>query len=163
MIAQLPHSKISTINLRIIPQGTLDNNLEPDSLAGPKALDPNHCRQPTLRLNDLRLEVLTVHDTELSRFWAKALPLLILTYWLSRIWHSRIRITFNIFIYDAVWAKHGTHHLPDAELIRWWVYNQIEYFNLCLYYWLLSAKFDNNYKVKPWNSNKNKKLCTWVA
>ncbi len=29
-------------------QGTVDNNLGPDRLAGPKALDPNNCRQPTL-------------------------------------------------------------------------------------------------------------------
>ena len=30
-----------------MPQGTVDNNLGPDRLAGPKALDPNHCRQQT--------------------------------------------------------------------------------------------------------------------
>ena len=34
--------------LRVIPQGTVDNNLGPDCLTGPKALDPNYCRQPTL-------------------------------------------------------------------------------------------------------------------
>ena len=34
--------------VRITPQGTVDNNLGPDRLAGPKALDPNYCRQPTL-------------------------------------------------------------------------------------------------------------------
>ncbi len=28
--------------------GTVDNNLGPDCLAGPKVLDPNHRRQPTL-------------------------------------------------------------------------------------------------------------------
>ena len=27
---------------------TVNNNLGPDRLAGPKALDPNHCRQPIL-------------------------------------------------------------------------------------------------------------------
>ena len=27
--------------LRVIPQGTVDNNLGPDRLAGPKSLDPN--------------------------------------------------------------------------------------------------------------------------
>ena len=32
----------------LIPKGTVDNNLGPDCLAGPKALDPNYCRQPTL-------------------------------------------------------------------------------------------------------------------
>ena len=31
-----------------IPQETLDNKLGPDRLGGPKALDPNYCRQPTL-------------------------------------------------------------------------------------------------------------------
>ncbi len=39
---QGPHS------LRVIPQGTVDNNLGPDHLADPKAQDPNYCRQPTL-------------------------------------------------------------------------------------------------------------------
>ncbi len=34
--------------LRVIPQGTVDNILGPDRLAGPKALEPNRCRQPTL-------------------------------------------------------------------------------------------------------------------
>ncbi len=34
--------------IRDIPQGTVDNNLGPDRLAGPKGLDPNYCRQPTL-------------------------------------------------------------------------------------------------------------------
>ncbi len=42
--------------LRVIPQGTVNNNLGPDRLAGPKALDPNYRRLPTLFL-----EVLTVH------------------------------------------------------------------------------------------------------
>ena len=34
--------------LRVIPQGTVYNNLGPERLAGPKALDPNYFRQPTL-------------------------------------------------------------------------------------------------------------------
>ena len=34
--------------IRLIPHGTFDNNLGPDRLAGPKALDPNYRRQPTL-------------------------------------------------------------------------------------------------------------------
>ncbi len=62
----------------IIPQWTVDNNLGPDRLASPKALDPNYCRQPILWLHDLCLEVLTVHATELRLFGAKAFPLLIL-------------------------------------------------------------------------------------
>ncbi len=32
----------------IISEGTVDNNLGQDHLAGPNALDPNNCRQPTL-------------------------------------------------------------------------------------------------------------------
>ena len=34
--------------IRVIPQETVDNNLGPDRLAGPKALEPNYGRQPTL-------------------------------------------------------------------------------------------------------------------
>ena len=64
--------------IRLIPQGTVDNNLEPDGEAGPNALDSNYCRQPTLRLHDLCLEVITVHGTELLMFEAKAFPLLII-------------------------------------------------------------------------------------
>ena len=67
-----------TIWVRVIPQGTVDNKLGPDRLAGPKALDPNYCRQPTLWLYDLCLEVLTKHGNELRLFWAKTFPLLIL-------------------------------------------------------------------------------------
>ena len=52
-----------------MPQGTVDNNLGPDRL-----VDPNYCRQPTLWLHDLCLEVLTVHGNELRLFGAKAFP-----------------------------------------------------------------------------------------
>ena len=31
-----------------MPQGTVDNNLGPDRFEGPKALDPDCCRQKTL-------------------------------------------------------------------------------------------------------------------
>ena len=34
--------------IRIKPQVTFDNNLGTDRVAGLKALDPNHCRQPNL-------------------------------------------------------------------------------------------------------------------
>ncbi len=61
----------------IIP-GTVDNNLGPARLAGPNALDHNHCRQPTLLLHDLCLEVPTVQGTELRLFEAMAFLLLIL-------------------------------------------------------------------------------------
>ncbi len=34
--------------IRLIYQGTVNNNLGTDHLEGPKALDPYYCRQPTL-------------------------------------------------------------------------------------------------------------------
>ncbi len=51
--AKLPKKFLTIVpsfyeTLRVIPQGTVDNNLGPDRLVGPKALDPNYCRQPTL-------------------------------------------------------------------------------------------------------------------
>ncbi len=52
----------------------VDNNLGPVRLARSKALDPYYCRQPTLWLHYLCLEVLTVHAIELSLFGAMALP-----------------------------------------------------------------------------------------
>ena len=72
--------------VRVIPQGTVDNNL------GPKALDPNYSRQPTLWLHDLCLEVLTVNVNELRLFGAKAFTLLILL--MFCIWHSSSRYNF---------------------------------------------------------------------
>ena len=60
--------------LRLIPQGTVDNNLGPDRLAGPKALYANYCRQPALGLHDICLEVLIVHENELRLSQAKAFP-----------------------------------------------------------------------------------------
>ena len=80
-------------DIRVIPQGTIDNNLGPDRLVGPKALDPNYCRQPTLWLHDLCLEVLTVHGTDLRMFGAKAFLLLIIL--ILRIWHSSSRYNFE--------------------------------------------------------------------
>ncbi len=52
--------------LRVIPQGTIDNNLGPDRLAGPKVLDPTKT-QPTLWLHDLCFDVLTVHTINVAR------------------------------------------------------------------------------------------------
>ena len=45
----IPAYKLQNLQhvLIVIPKGTVDNNLGPDRLAGPKALDPNYCRQPT--------------------------------------------------------------------------------------------------------------------
>ena len=45
----VPTERVLLIIRRLIPQGTVDYNLGgPDRLACPKALDPNHCRQPNL-------------------------------------------------------------------------------------------------------------------
>ena len=97
--------------IRLIPQGTVDNNLGPDRLAGPKALDPNYCRQPTLWLHDLCLKVLTVHGTELRLFWVKAFPLLIL--FMSRIWHSSSRYNFT----SLAMTRFGPRIEPNPLLI----------------------------------------------
>ena len=43
-----------------------DSYLRSDCLVGPKALDPNHYRQPTLWLHDLCLKNLTVQCTLMS-------------------------------------------------------------------------------------------------
>ena len=48
ILSQVKIKKVIDSPLRVIPQGTVDNNLGQDRLAGPKALDPNYCRQPTL-------------------------------------------------------------------------------------------------------------------
>ncbi len=60
--------------IRLMPRGTIDNNLGQDLFAGPKALDHYYCKQPTLWLHVLCLEVLTVHGTELRMYGAKAFP-----------------------------------------------------------------------------------------
>ncbi len=51
------------IILWLIPQGTVYNNLGPNRLAGPKALDPNNCRQPTLWLHSIPLPTHTDNVT----------------------------------------------------------------------------------------------------
>ena len=48
-------------------------------------IDRNNCRQPTLKLHGLLLEVLTVHGNELLLFWAVVFLLLILL--ILRKWH----------------------------------------------------------------------------
>ena len=64
------------VTLRVIPKRTVDNNLEPDRLEGPKAVDHNYFRRPTLWFHNLCLEVLNVHGNELRLFGAKVIPLL---------------------------------------------------------------------------------------
>ena len=41
-------SSLHYLNIRFIPQETVDNKFGPDCEAGLKALDPNQCTQPTL-------------------------------------------------------------------------------------------------------------------
>ena len=54
MNVELKQERLSTfvfkykLIIRLIPQGTVDNNLGPDRSAGPKALEPNFYRQSTL-------------------------------------------------------------------------------------------------------------------
>ena len=114
-----PHISVVTIRniVRVIPQGTVDNNLGADRLSGLRALDPNYCRQPTLWLHELRLEVLTVHRTELRLFWAKAFPPIHTINVASDI--AAVGTTFNVFSYEVVWAKNWTHNLPNAVRIRY--------------------------------------------
>ncbi len=79
--------------IRVIPQGTVDNNLVLERLAGPKALDPNYCKQPTLWLYDLCLEVLYVHGNELRLYGAKAFSLILLL--IPRLLHSSSIYVFS--------------------------------------------------------------------
>ena len=32
---------------------------------------------------------------------------------------AAVGTTFKVFSYDAAWAKHRTHHLPNVEQIRY--------------------------------------------
>ncbi len=86
------HRVSNNLALLVIPQGTVDNNLGPDRLAGPKALDTNYCRQPTLWLHDLSLEVLTLHGTEL----VKENMIVLMDLWIERKTNKPTRITFKV-------------------------------------------------------------------
>ena len=70
-----------------MPQGTVDDNLVLDCLAGPKGLDPYYYRHSTLLLHDLCLEVLTVHGFSCACFGPR---------------HTH---THTIMSYDAVWTE----------------------------------------------------------
>ena len=80
------------IIFRLIPQGTVDNNLGPDRLASPKAMIPYYCRQLTLWLHNFRIEVLIVHGSGLRLFWANVFSLRILI--MSRNWFSSSKYNF---------------------------------------------------------------------
>ncbi len=77
---------------------TVDNNLGPDRLADPKALDPIYCRQPT------RLIARPLYGIELCLFGAKA-------------FHPTH--TFNVFSYDAVWPNNLAQYLPNIGWMRY--------------------------------------------
>ncbi len=110
-------NNIWILTIWLIPQGTINNKLGPDRFEGLKALDPNYYRQPTLWLHNLCLEVQTVHGIEFCLFRAKAFPILIL---LMSAYHiALVGTAFNVLSYDTVWAGHRTHHLPNAEQIRY--------------------------------------------
>ena len=104
--------------IRLIPQGTVDNNLGPDRLAGPKALDPNHCRQSTLWLHVLCLDVLTVHGIELHLFGTDTFPLLMLcrTSDILAVW-----TTFNVLamILRVIPPTHVRSIKRSASARRW--------------------------------------------
>ncbi len=85
-------TNIDKYEVWVIPQETVDNNLGPDRLAGPKALDLNYCRQPTLWLHDYCLEFLTEHGIKLCLYRAKAFSIIILL--MSCIWHRSNRYNF---------------------------------------------------------------------
>ncbi len=67
------------IRIRFIPQGmVVNNNVGPYSFSCSECpnIHPNYCRQLTLCLHDICLEVRTVHGNALRLFWAMH-PLLI--------------------------------------------------------------------------------------
>ncbi len=122
----------------------VDNNLGQERFGGPKVLDPYYCRQPTLWSHDLCLEVITVHGTELRLFGAKAFPLT-----------RNIGTTFNVFSYVAVWDEHRTHHLLNAELIRYVLRHGRElFFDFCASKDLKQRKAHRETGIYVWTVKK---------
>ncbi len=81
--------------LPFIPLKKVENNLWPDRLEGQRTLIPNHCRQSTLLLPNLWLEVLTVHSNESMSVLDPGISLFIL------------------------WAENWSQHLSYAERLRY--------------------------------------------
>ena len=52
--------------IRLILQGTVDNNLCTNCLVGIKALDHDYCRQPTLWLHELCLEAIATRAAKIE-------------------------------------------------------------------------------------------------
>ncbi len=63
------------------------------------------------------LEFLTVHGTELRQFGSMTVPIPCYKYRTSVI--AVVGTAFNVFNLVAVWAKHQTQHLPDAEQMHY--------------------------------------------
>ncbi len=138
-------SKVWTLSpftcIQLTLQGsTLDNNLGPDRLPDPKALNPNHCRRPTLCLHDLCLEFITVHGTEFRLYGAKAFTILILLMW--RVWNSSgiEPITFptpsrcSTFYATDAWSwsffihTYHNHQIHFTYQISYWMSEQLYIF-----------------------------------
>ena len=105
---------MTVLVIRVIPQGTVYNNLGPDRLAGPKALDPNYCRQPTLWLSG---------SPNCAWYWVAPIfgqrhsPY---SYYKCRASdRAAVGTTFYVFNYDAVWAENWTHNFSNTGRMRY--------------------------------------------
>ncbi len=121
-------------NLTILSKnfhGTLDNNPAPDHLAGPKALDLTHFRQPSL----LPSELWKVMSCAL--FGPRHFPYSYYQFRATNI--TAVCTIFNIFSYDAVRTDNWTDHLLDADRMRY-VLSHRHGFNIYLIikWWLLN-------------------------
>ncbi len=94
---------ISKTIIRVIPQGTVDNNLGPDRLAGPKALDP---------IMVLSCACFGPRHSTYSYYWCRASDI------------AAVGTTFNVFSYDASWAENWTYHLPNAGRMRFQLHHR---------------------------------------
>ncbi len=73
-----------------------------------------HSRKPTLGLHNLCMKILTLYGNELCLFGG-TLQLILL---MLQIWHCSRKYLY-VFSYNAFWAENWTHHLPDAERMRY--------------------------------------------
>ena len=100
-------------------QWTVDNNIGLYRLANQKALDPTHCRHPTILLQDFCSEVQTVRGNELHLFCAK-LFLLYSQRLMSCFLHCNSRNSFFLsLVMTRCGAEIGTHYRPDNKRMRY--------------------------------------------
>ncbi len=85
----------------LIPLGTVDYNQVPDCVAGPKALDSNHYRQPTLVLHYLCLSKLC-RVRSCDFFVPRQTPYSCYQY-RETVIVVVVDTTFNVFSYVAAW------------------------------------------------------------